>query len=64
MKRFYLFYNQEDTIRQQAVDELQNILFRIPWDTIYIFLQNVQIRHKQFFTFRKHLPIIGAGRFC
>lgn len=31
MKRFYLFYNQEDTIRQQAVDELQNILFSIPW---------------------------------
>lgn len=31
MKRFYLFYNQEDTIRQQPVDELQNILFRIPW---------------------------------
>ena len=31
MKRLYLFYNQEDTIRQQAVDELQNILFSIPW---------------------------------
>ena len=31
MKRFYSFYNQEDTIRQQPVDELQNILFRIPW---------------------------------
>lgn len=38
MKRFYLFYNQENTIRQQAVDELQNILFRIPWGHhIYIF---------------------------
>lgn len=38
MKRFYLFYNQEDTIRQQAVDELQNILFSIPWGHhIYIF---------------------------
>lgn len=31
MKRLYLFYNQEDTIRPQLVDELETVLFRIPW---------------------------------
>lgn len=31
MKRVYLFYNQENTIRQQAVDELENLIFSIPW---------------------------------
>ncbi len=30
-KRFYLFYNQSDTIRQQVVDELESPLFSIPW---------------------------------
>lgn len=31
MKRFYLFYNQDDTIRQQVADELEPVIFRIPW---------------------------------
>ncbi len=31
MKRVYLFYNQENTIRQQPVDELENLIFSIPW---------------------------------
>ena len=31
MKRLYLFYNQEDTIRHQVGDELENKLFSIPW---------------------------------
>lgn len=31
MKRFYLFYNQIDIIRQQGADELQEKLFCIPW---------------------------------
>lgn len=30
-KRFYLFYNQEVTIRYQLGSELQNLLFSIPW---------------------------------
>ena len=31
IKNFYLFYNQMFTIRPQLVDELQEILFSIPW---------------------------------
>ena len=31
MKRFYLFYNQDDEIRQQLADELEPIIFKIPW---------------------------------
>ncbi len=31
MKRVYLFYNQENTIRQQPVDELENLIFAVPW---------------------------------
>ena len=31
MKRFYLFYNQDDEIRQQVADELDSVIFRIPW---------------------------------
>ncbi|MFY1045317.1 PDDEXK nuclease domain-containing protein [Chryseobacterium sp. GP-SGM7] len=30
-KRFYLFYNQDNEIRQQVVDELRNNIFLIPW---------------------------------
>lgn len=31
MKRMYLFYNQGSAIRHQLGDELQNLLFQIPW---------------------------------
>ena len=31
MKRMYLFYTQQNTIRQQVVDELKETLFSIPW---------------------------------
>lgn len=37
MKRFYMFYNQYDIIRQQLVDELESNIFKIPWGhSIYI----------------------------
>ena len=31
IKRFYLFYNQSDIIRQQLVDEIELSNFKIPW---------------------------------
>lgn len=31
IKRFYLFYNESDTIRQQVADELYETIFSIPW---------------------------------
>jgi len=31
IKRFYLFYSEDDTIRQQVADELGSPLFNIPW---------------------------------
>lgn len=30
IKRFYLFYNESDTIRQQVADELYETIFSIP----------------------------------
>ena len=30
-RRFYLLYNQSDTIRQQFIDELESPIFSIPW---------------------------------
>lgn len=31
IKRFYLFYNQPNTIRQQVADELNDLIFKLPW---------------------------------
>ncbi len=31
MKRVYLFYNQQDINRHQLGDELENLIFSIPW---------------------------------
>lgn len=49
-KRFYEFYNQKDTIRQQLADELQMILFNIPWGHhIYILTKSRSVDEAVFY---------------
>lgn len=50
MKRVYLFYNQENTNRQQAVDDLKNLIFKIPWGhQIYIVSKSSTIEQAIFY---------------
>ncbi|MFR9543400.1 MAG: PDDEXK nuclease domain-containing protein [Rikenellaceae bacterium] len=51
MKRFYMFYSQSDTIRQQAVDELDSCsLFNIPWGHhIHLFSKCKSVEEAMFY---------------
>lgn len=50
MKRMYLFYTQQDTIRQQVVDELNETIFSIPWGHhIEIFTKSKNIEEAFFY---------------
>lgn len=55
IKRFYLFYNQEDTIRQQVADELNsqnidNLLLSVPWfHHVEIFTHSKSVEEAYFY---------------
>lgn len=50
MKRFYLFYNQDDEIRQQVADELDSVIFRIPWfHQVYIITKCTTVAEALFY---------------
>ncbi len=50
MRQVYLFYNQENTIRQQPVGELEDLIFSIPWGhQIYIVSKSQSIDQAVFY---------------
>jgi predicted nuclease of restriction endonuclease-like (RecB) superfamily len=50
IKRFYLFYNQEDIIRQQLADELYDLVIQIPWfHNVEIFTKCKTIEEAKFY---------------
>lgn len=50
MKRMYLFYTQQNTIRQQVVDELKETIFSIPWGhQIEIFTKSKNVEEALFY---------------
>lgn len=49
MKRFYIFYNQYDIIRQQLVDELESNILRYLGDIVFILFQSAGLLMKRCF---------------
>lgn len=64
IRRWYMFYNQDDVNRPQLVDDFGDVFFAVPWGIIGISLRNVRIHRKHFSMSVKRWRIIGAGLYC